>query len=254
MSERDEETWQPGGPGVRDDGWTRHPAIHEPHGGTRVPPADDWREQTTPGMTPIRGGAAADPTVGAGYGWNATGPTQRGYGQQPYGHGATSTTTAPNWSSRPVPVRRPDVLAWLLLGLAGVAAGVSLLMRWVRGIGDTGWTILTSALRMIGDDLGVFFSGGWWAPVVIVLGGGLLLLLGFLLLIPARTHRFLGVLALLVALGVTAAVLTPMALDGWSTSGYDVGWWVATAVAGLGLLGALKAVLTGPRRRSAPQG
>lgn len=148
-------------------------------------------------------------------------------------------------------VRRPDALAGLLLVLAGVAAGVSLLLHWVRGSGDTGLALLKSALRTAGDDRSAFFSDGWWEPTVILLGGGLLLVLGLLLLLPARTHRFLGVLALLVALGVTAAVLAPMAQDGWSTSGYDLGWWAACAVAGLGLLGALKAVLTGPKRGSA---
>jgi hypothetical protein len=227
-----------------------------------VPPDEDWREQTTPGMTPIRGGAAADPSVGAGSGWNATSQTQQGYGrhgygqgygQQGYGQDAAPATTAPDWSSRPVSVRRPDALAGLLLVLAGVAAGVSLLLHWVRGAGENGLALLRSALRTAGDDRSAFFSDGWWEPTVIVLGGGLLFLLGLLLFLPARTHRFLGVLALLVALGVTAAVLVPMAQDSWSTSPYDLGWWVAAAVAGLGLLGALKAALTGPRRGSAPQ-
>jgi hypothetical protein len=263
MSERDEQTWQSGSRDVRDDGESRHLPAQEPQGATRVPPAEDWREQTTPGMTPIRGGAAADPSVGAGSGWTATGQNQQAYGQQGYGQqgyaqpgygqgAAPAGTTAPDWSSRPVSVRRPDALAGLLLVLAGVAAGVSLLLHWVRGDGDTGLAILRSALRTAGSDRSAFFSDGWWEPAVIVLGGGLLLVLGLLLLLPARTHRFLGVLALLVALGVTAAVLTPMAQDGWSTSAYDLGWWAAAAVAALGLLGALKAVLTGPKRGSAP--
>jgi hypothetical protein len=287
MSERDEQTWQSGSSGVRDDGATRHLPAQEPQGATRVPPADDWREQTTPGMTPIRGGAAADPSVGADHGWGGAGHGQP-YGQQPYGQqqygqpgygqpqygqpaygqpaygqpaygqpaygqGATPAgTTAPDWSSRPVSVRRPDALAGLLLVLAGVAAGISLLLHWVHGSGDTGWRILRSALSTAGSDRSAFFTDGWWEPLVIVLGGGLLFLLGLLLLLPARTHRFLGTLALLVALGVTAAVLAPMAQDGWSTSSYDLGWWFAAAVAALGLLGALKAVLTGPRRGSVP--
>jgi hypothetical protein len=258
MSERDEQTWQSGRHGVRDDGDSPHLPAPDSEGATRVPPAEDWREQTTPGMTPIRGGAAADPSVGAGHGWNATSPNQQGYGQHAYdeqgygqpGYGAT--TTAPDWSSRPVPVRRPDALAGLLLVLAGAAAAASLALHWVRGSGDTGRDLLRSALRTARDDRTAFFSAGWWEPTVIVLGGGLLLLLGLLLFVPARTHRFLGLLALLVALGVTAAVLVPMAQDGWSTSGYDLGWWVAAAVAALGLLGALKAVLTGPRRGAVP--
>ena len=267
MSERDEQTWQSGSSGVRDNAATRHLPAQEPQGATRVPPADDWREQTTPGMTPIRGGAAADPSVGADHGWGGAGQGQpygqqgygqQGYGQPQYGQPAygqgvpPAGTTAPDWSSRPVSVRRPDAVAGLLLVLAGVAAGVSLLLHWVHGSGDTGFVILRSSLGTAGHDRSAFFSDGWWEPVVIVLGGGLLFLLGLLMLIPARTHRFLGVLALLVALGVTAAVLAPMAQDGWSAGIYDLGWWFAAAVAALGLLGALKAVLTGPRLGSAP--
>jgi hypothetical protein len=263
MSERDEQTFQPGSSGVRDDaGATRRLPVQEPQGATRVPPAEDWREQTTPGMTPVRGGAAADPSVGADHGWGGAGHGQpygqQQYGQQQYGQpgygqgGPPAGTTAPDWSSRPVSVRRPDALAGLLLVLAGVAAGISLLLHWVHGSGDTGWRILRSALSTAGSDRSAFFTDGWWEPLVIVLGGGLLFLLGLLLLLPARTHRFLGTLALLVALGVTAAVLAPMAQDGWSTSSYDLGWWFAAAVAALGLLGALKAVLTGPRRGSVP--
>ena len=256
MSERDEQAWQPGTPGVRDDGGTRRLPVQEPQGATRVPPADDWREQTTPGMTPIRGGAAADPSVGAGPGWNASASPQA-YGQQPYGQGGYGQpgygqgTTAPPYSTRPVSVRRPDVLGALLLVLAGVSAGVSLLLPWVRGVERTGWSILRESLRILADDRTAFFSDGWWEPAVIVLGGALLFVLGLLLLLPARTHRTLGVLALLVALGASAAVLVPMAQDGWRTGLYDLGWWFAAGVAAFGLLGALKALATGPRRRTA---
>jgi hypothetical protein len=251
MSERDEQAGQPGSPGVRDDDGTRQLPAQEPHGATRVPPAEDWRQQTTPGMTPVRGGAAADPTVGAGRGWNATASGQQGYGTGGFWQGEPGTETAPPYSTRPVSVRRSDSLAALLLVLAGVAAGVSLLLHWVHGSGQDGLTILRSALRTAGDDRGAFFSQGWWEPTVIVLGGGLLFVLGLLMLVPARTHRALGVLALLVALGVTAGVLAPMAQDGWSTRSYDLGWWFTAAVAALGLLGALKALLTGPRSGTA---
>jgi hypothetical protein len=251
MSERDEQARTPGSPGVRDTGATRRLDAEDLHGSTRVPPADDWREQTTPGMTPIRGGAAADPSVGAGTGWGA--PGQPAYGQPAHGQPGWGgpAATAPPYSDRPVSPRRPDALAGLLLVLAGAAAGVSLLLHWVHVSDRTGLSILRSALGTAADDRGAFFSQGWWEPVVIVLGGGLLLVLGLLVLVPARAHRFLGVVALLVALGVTAAVLVPMAADGWSTGVYDLGWWFAAAVAALGLLGALKAALTRPRSRSA---
>ena len=275
MSERDEQARQSGTPGVPDDGGTRRLPVQEPQATAQVPPADDWRAQTTPGMTPIRGGAAADPSVHAGPGWNAS-PTQsygqQGYGQQPYGQegyaeggyghdgyghdgygheGYGQGTTAPPYTNRPVPVRRPDVLGGLLLVLAGVSAAVSLALPWVHTSDQNGLSILRRSLRTLTDDRSAFISDGWWQPAAIVLGGALLLVLGLLLFLPARTHRTLGVLALLVALGVSAAVLVPMAQDGWRTGLYDLGWWFAAGVAALGLLGALKALFTGPRRRAA---
>ena len=53
--------------------------------------------------------------------------------------------------------------------------------------------------------------------------------------------------ALLAALAAVAGVLTPMAQDRWEFSTYDLGMWFAVAVAALGLLGSLKALLTGPK-------
>ena len=84
---------------------------------------------------------------------------------------------------------------------------------------------------------------------MIVLGGGVLFVLGILMWLPARSHRFLGVLALLVSLGVTAAVLVPLADADWDLGVFGPGFWCAIAVAVLGLLGSLKAALTGRKRR-----
>jgi hypothetical protein len=72
---------------------------------------------------------------------------------------------------------------------------------------------------------------------------------GLLVVLPARTHRFLGVLALLVSLVAGAGVLVPLAAVGWDPATVDTGFWFAVAVPVLGLLGALKALLTGPRWR-----
>jgi hypothetical protein len=236
MRERDEQA-RP----ADQDGW-------QPQGATRVPPAaDDWRERTTPGLTPVPG-----PVTGrsAGAGWDAR-PGSQPEAYDAYDGDDDADATAPAWSSRPVSLRRPDGLAGLLLLLAGATAGLSLLLDWVRGAGRTGLDLLLTALRTAADDRGAFFADGWWEPVAILLGGGLLLVLGLLVLLPARTHRALGLLTLVVALAVAAAVLTPMAQDGFSTSRYAPGWWAAAAVGALGLLGALKAFLTGPRRRRA---
>jgi hypothetical protein len=42
-------------------------------------------------------------------------------------------------------------------------------------------------------------------------------------------------------------VLVPLAQDDWKFGGFAVGFWFAIAVAVLGLLGSLKALLTGPK-------
>jgi hypothetical protein len=48
---------------------------------------------------------------------------------------------------------------------------------------------------------------------------------------------------------VGAAVLVPLADADWDLQRWAVGGWFTAAVAGLGLLGALKALMTHPRRR-----
>jgi hypothetical protein len=66
--------------------------------------------------------------------------------------------------------------------------------------------------------------------------------------LPMRSHRFLGGLALLVSAAVTAGVLVPLVDAGWDLGFFGPGFWCAIAVAVLGLLGSLKALLTGPKR------
>jgi hypothetical protein len=152
-------------------------------------------------------------------------------------------TTAPEYSTRPVVVRRSDVLAAVLLVLAGIAAALSLVLRWLKKDDTTGLTLVKQGFA----DPGHLISLGLWQPVAIVLGGGVLFVLGLLVVLPARSHRFFGVLALLVSLLVVTAVLVPFADAKWQTRSFDVGFWFAAAVAVFGLLGSLKAALTGPR-------
>lgn len=191
---------------------------------------DDWREQTTPGIQPVRGAWPAD---GPGY---ASGPLPPpGYGLRP---------AQQPWAP-PARVRRPDGLASLLLLLAGIAAAVSLLLRWLPGSDLTGWDLVGHGL----DDLAeggaaALLANGLWQPMAVVLGGAALFLLGLLAVLPARGHRFLGVLALLVSLVAAAGVLVPLAAVGWDPDTIDTGFWFAVAVPALGLLGALKAMLT----------
>lgn len=150
---------------------------------------------------------------------------------------------APEYSTRPVVIRRPDVLASLLLILAGVAAALSLVMRWLPDDDTTGLTLVRHGLSTPSH----LISSGLWQPVAIVLGGGVLFVLGLLVFLPARSHRSLGVLALLVSLLVATAVLVPLADAHWEPKAFDVGFWFGVAVAVFGLLGSLKAALTGPR-------
>jgi hypothetical protein len=162
-------------------------------------------------------------------------------GATPYG---ASEVTAPHYSDRPVAIRGPESLGGLLLILAGLVAAVSLVLHWLAHHDVSGWGLV----RMGFDDLGEAFSSGLWQPLVIVLGGGLLFLLGLALWLPARSHRLVGFVALLVSLAITAAVLVPLIDARWKLSFFGPGFWCAIAVAVLGLLGSLKAVLTRPRR------
>jgi hypothetical protein len=153
---------------------------------------------------------------------------------------------APEYSTAPVAVRRGDVLAGLLLLLAGMAAGVSLLVVWVNG-GPTGQELVAEGLDDARGGAAALADTGAWPPLAVVGGGAVLFLLGLLMYAPARAHRFLGALALLVALVVAAGVLVPLADLDWDLTRWAVGAWFTAAVGGLGLLGALKALGTGPR-------
>jgi hypothetical protein len=205
-----------------------------PSAGTRG--TDDWRDQTIPGIQPVPA-----PVAGGGPGY-APGPPPLppGYAPRP----------APEYSTTPVRVRRPDSLASLLLLLAGIAAGVSLLLRWLPGSDRTGWDLVDRGFDdLAGGGAEALFHSGYWQPMAVVLGGAVLFVLGLLAVLPARSHRLIGVLALLVGLVAGAGVLVPLAAVGWDPDTIDTGFWFAVAVPALGLLGALKALFTGPKRR-----
>ena len=196
---------------------------------------DDWREQTIPGIQPV-----AAPVSAGGPGPTPGPPPPPGYAPRP----------APEYSTTPVRVRRPDSLASLLLLLAGIAAGVSLLLRWLPVSDLTGWDLVRRGFDDAADGgVAALFDNGFWQPMAVVLGGAVLFLLGLLVVLPAHSHRFLGVLALLVSLVAGAGVLVPLAAEGWDPDTIDTGFWFAVAVPVLGLLGALKALFTGQRWR-----
>lgn len=202
-------------------------------------------------QTPPHGSTA----VGAGSG--AAGAPESGtHGVSSGAHGPVGASenyyTAPKYSTTPIALRRPDAFAALMLVLAGVAAAVSLFLNWINGEDESGLDLVRRGFDTFGEGIGEVFSTGFWQPLTIVLGGGVLLLLGLLMFAPAKTHRFLGVLALIVSLAATAAVLVPLGRAGWDFGRFDLGFWFAIAVPVLGLLGSLKALLSGPKYTTTP--
>ncbi|MBN1093899.1 hypothetical protein JKP75_15865 [Blastococcus sp. TML/M2B] len=157
--------------------------------------------------------------------------------------GASPGTTAPVWSAEPVAVRGPDSLGGLLLILAGLAAALSLVLDWVDDLDGTGLDLVRDGF----DDLDSLVDTGLWQPMAVVLGGGVLLVLGVLMWLPARSHRLLGLLGLLVSGLVVWAVVVPLQDADWRLGTFGPGFWCAIAVAVLGVLGSLKALLTGRR-------
>jgi hypothetical protein len=157
-----------------------------------------------------------------------------------------ATTGAPPSDVGLVVRRRADRFGGGALVLAGVAANVSLSLSWSPGDGPSGLYLVQRGVDALRSGTGDAISGVWH-PLVVVLSGGVLVLLGFLLLVPARAHRVLGVLALVVSLAAGAAVVVLMANVGWTTDRFGPGMWCAVVVPMLGMLGSLKAMLTAPR-------
>jgi hypothetical protein len=169
-------------------------------------------------------------------------------GATAYGASPTPDATAPEYSRAPLAERRQDPVASLFLLVSGIAAGLSLLLPWLADDDVTGLTLVKDGFETFGDGVGAVMGTGYVQPLTIVLGGGVLFLLGLLLLVPARGHRGVGLVALVVAVLVAVAVLVPLAIAGWELGFFGIGFWFAIAVAVLGLLGALKALLTVPKR------
>jgi hypothetical protein len=145
-----------------------------------------------------------------------------------------------------VVVRHPDRVGCALLVVAGVAANVSLSLAWLPADGTTGLNLVSQGLDLLSAGVDVLVRSDFWPPVVVVAGGGLLVLLGLLLLVPAHAHRVVGVLALVISLATAAAVIVLLADADWRADRFSLGAWFAVAVPVLGLLGALKAMMTPP--------
>jgi len=244
-----------------------------PHGSTAVPgtplPDRPLSEQPTEVVPPVeydpRYDSAAGPASGQTYGqtygqagrpagdtdpgfWARTADAQadEGFGDDSFDDDGTATR--PEYRDAPVVVRRADSVAGLLLLLAGIAAGLSLLVVWVHG-GVPGLDLVRAGFEDLAGDPQRLADRDTWAPPAVVLGGAALFVLGLLMFVPTKTHRFLGAAALLVTLVVAAGVLVPLAEANWALEPWAVGAWFAVAVGGLGFLGALKALMTGPKVR-----
>jgi hypothetical protein len=133
-----------------------------------------------------------------------------------------------------------------------VAANVSLSLSWSPGEGPTGLSLVQRGVEALGSGVAESVRSGLWQAPAVVLSGGLLVLLGMLLLVPARTHRLIGLLALLVSLGSAVAVGFLLADLDWTVERFGPGTWFAVAVPVLGVLGSLKAMLTAPLVTLAP--
>jgi hypothetical protein len=140
--------------------------------------------------------------------------------------------------------RRADPLGATPLVLAGVPATVSLLLPWSSGDGSSGLSLVERGGRALGSGAA---GDALWQPFAVVLCGGLLVVFGCLMMIPARAHRAVGVLALIVTMTAAAAVVLLAVDTDLAQEQPGPGLWCAAAIPVLGLLGALKGMLTAPR-------
>src|SRR3954462_16032680 len=76
---------------------------------------------------------------------------------------AAPASTAPEYATGPVAFRRPDVAAALLLVLAGVAAGISLLLRWLSARDDSGMELVRRGF----SEFGHLGDTGFWQPLAV---------------------------------------------------------------------------------------
>jgi hypothetical protein len=148
-------------------------------------------------------------------------------------------------------LRSADPSAGSLLLVAGAAGGMSLFLPWMQHGQALGLALVSRALESGGLD-GLARSG-LLLPVGTAVGGGVLFLLGLLAFRPARSHRVIGVAALLVSLGVAAGIVVRVADVGWDELRTDPGILCAVVLAGAGVLGALKAMLTPPEVTTDPR-
>jgi hypothetical protein len=216
------------------------------------PPHDPYlrSDQTVPRIPPPGLVAADEPTIlGFPADDEPEGDTVSG-GYEPWVEQRSAVTEAPaEPQMQVVTVQRADPAAGIAFVLAGLAAIASLWLPWGPSQGHTGISLVWQGVAVADAGAADLGRSPLWQPLAIVLAGALFLLIAVFLFLPARTHRVVGVLALLVSIGAATAVLFWVARAGWRPALLGPGVWVAVAVPALGILGALKAMLTTPRGR-----
>jgi hypothetical protein len=203
-----------------------------------------WGARTIPAATARDLAAESEPTL---FGLPAEIPARDDDAERRPGEDRPETGGVPPTDVGLAVLRRADRIGGGALVLAGVAANVSLSLSWSPGEGPTGLSLVQRSVEGLGSTAGGWVLSGVWQPFVVVLSGGLLLVLGLLLLVPARAHRVVGVLALAVSLAAATAVALLLADGGWGPDQFGPGLWCAVAVPILGTLGSLKAMLTAPQ-------
>lgn len=215
----------------------RHQPRPDPRSARRQPrTGDEWEARTIPGEVAAERAVDEEPTL---LGFPAEFRDDETEGR------AEPDDVRPS-EPELVVVRRADLIGGSGLVLAGVAANVSLALSWSPGSGLDGLSLVERGVRELGAGVPASVSQSTWQPLVVVLSGGVLVLLGLLLLVPARAHRLVGVLALLASLAAAAAVAVLVVGIEWRPDRFGPGLWCAVAVPVLGLLGSLKAMLTPP--------
>jgi len=153
---------------------------------------------------------------------------------------------------RLVVLQRTDPAAGSLLLVAGCAGELSLFLPWVQHDAELGLTLVRRGVQAAGEGLDALASSGLFLPLGVVVAGGVLFVLGLLAFRPATAHRVVGLLALFVSLAVAAGVVVRGSDAGWDALRTDPGILCAVALAGVGLAGALKAMLTPPQFETEP--
>ena len=148
-------------------------------------------------------------------------------------------------------LRTPDGAAGSLLLVAGAAGALSLFLPWLQHGGALGLSLVQLALDSAG--VGQLARSGLLLPVAVAVGGGVLFVLGLLAFRPARSHRVTGVTALFVSLAVAAGIVVRVADLSWGAISTDPGILCAVVLAAVGVLGALKAMLTAPEVTTDPR-